>query len=138
MKRAHIIALVVIAIAIAAIISLVNDASTYVNFSTAQLNEGKEFHVVGELSKDKPLEYNPEVNPDEFTFYMKDNEGEERKVILNASKPRDIEKSENIVVIGKIQGKEFIASSLLMKCPSKYVDGELQTMETKIEVNSKL
>ncbi len=136
MKRSHIIALILIAISIGVIISLVNDASTYVNFAQAEANEGKVYHVVGELSKEKPMEYNPEQNPDLFSFFMTDKNGEERKVVLKASKPRDIEKSENIVVIGSMEGADFHASSLLMKCPSKYVEGELETIEVKAKIES--
>jgi hypothetical protein len=33
---------------------------------------------------------------------------------------QDFEKAERIVVVGKIKGEEFIASQVLMKCPSKY------------------
>ena len=36
------------------------------------------------------------------------------------SKPQDFEKSEQIVVIGKMEAGNFVASDILMKCPSKY------------------
>jgi cytochrome c-type biogenesis protein CcmE len=75
---------------------------------------------VGRLSKDKPMEYNPQENPNEFRFYLRDNEGREAQVILEKSKPQDFEKSEQIVVIGKMDGETFHASDVLMKCPSKY------------------
>jgi cytochrome c-type biogenesis protein CcmE len=51
---------------------------------------------------------------------MTDNEGKECKVILNKTKPQDFDKSEQIVIIGKMTGEEFHASDVLMKCPSKY------------------
>ena len=41
-------------------------------------------------------------------------------------KPQDFERSEQIVLIGKVQGDEFHASDILMKCPSKYNDGKPQ------------
>jgi cytochrome c-type biogenesis protein CcmE len=120
MKKSYIIAFAIIAIAIAAILSTVADSSTYATFSTALAHPKKEFHVVGKLGKDKPQEYNPHVNADLFSFYMLDNEGKECKVVLNRTKPQDFERSEQIVIIGKMKGEEFHASDVLMKCPSKY------------------
>ena len=69
--------------------------------------------------------YNPSVNPDLFTFFMVDNKGEEKKVLLHKSKPQDFERSEQIVLIGKAQGGEFHADEILMKCPSKYNEGKI-------------
>ena len=120
MKKSHIIALVVIAVAVAAILTTVADSSTYATFSQASLKDGKVFHVAGKLDKNKDRIYNPQVNPNLFTFYMTDSEGKEKKVLLNSAPPQDFEKSEQLVVIGKMQGDEFFASSILMKCPSKY------------------
>ena len=56
MKKSHILAIGVIAIAIAIIVSTAGDASTYVNFDQAyQLaatGSSTQVHVVGELPKD--------------------------------------------------------------------------------------
>jgi cytochrome c-type biogenesis protein CcmE len=125
MKKTHIIALVLLAVAFAVIIGMVNDYSSYESFVSAAKNEHKEFHVAGTLVKEKELIYQPEINPNLFTFYMLDREGNERKVICNADKPRDFELSEEIVVIGKMKKDVFYASQLLTKCPSKYVDEEI-------------
>ena len=38
----------------------------------------------------------------------------------------DFQKSEQIVLIGKMQGDAFHANDILMKCPSKYNDGKPQ------------
>jgi len=57
---------------------------------------------------------------------MTDKEGKECKVVLNQSKPQDFERSEEIVLKGKAVGEEFHATDMLMKCPSKYNDGNLQ------------
>ena len=51
MKKSHIIAIIVIAVAIGAIISMVSDAATYADFQTAEKFPGKEFQVVGQLNK---------------------------------------------------------------------------------------
>ena len=120
MKKSHIIAIAIIAIAVAAILSTVADSSTYSSFSIAGSHPKKVYHVVGKLSKEKPQEYNPRVDANLFSFYMTDNEGNEKKVLLNKTKPQDFDRSEQIVVIGKMSGDEFHASDVLMKCPSKY------------------
>ena len=121
MKKTHIIIIVVIAVSIGAIIALLlPGGSTYADFKQAASNPDTEFHVVGKRDKDKPTEYNPAVNTDEFTFYLVDNNGEERKVVLHKNKPQDFERAEQIVLIGKMQGTEFHAKDILMKCPSKY------------------
>lgn len=123
MKKTHLIGIVIIALAVGAIMSTISDSSTYADFSEAFSNEGSEYHVVGKLNRDKETLYEPSVNPDLFSFYMIDNNGEEKKVLLHKSKPQDFERSEQIVLIGKAKGGEFHADEILMKCPSKYNDG---------------
>lgn len=122
MKKIHIIGIVIIAAALAVIVSTISNSSTYAPFSTAIAHEGKTYHVVGRLNREKEFIYNPEQNANLFGFYLIDNEGKEMKVLFNDSKPQDFEKSEQIVVIGKVSGNEFHVAKgdLLMKCPSKY------------------
>jgi len=120
MKKSHIIAIAIIAVAVAAILSTVADSSTYASFTTAAGHPQKTFHVVGKLNKEKPQDYSPAVNANVFSFYLKDMDGKEKQVVLNKAKPQDFEKSEQIVVVGKMTGDQFIASDVLMKCPSKY------------------
>ncbi len=120
MKKSHIAAIVVIAIAIGAILSTLADSSTYASFNLAAEHPSKSFHVVGKLNKEKPQAYNPQVDADLFSFYLVDNEGDEKLVMLHKAKPQDFDKSEQIVVIGKMKDNSFEASDILMKCPSKY------------------
>ena len=127
MKRSNIIGIILIAVAFGIIISTISNSSTYASFATAIKHEGKVFHVVGKLNKEKPFEYNPHVNANLFGFYLTDNEGKEVKVLYNGSKPQDFEKSEQIVIIGKMSGSEFHTTEILMKCPSKYTEGNVQT-----------
>jgi cytochrome c-type biogenesis protein CcmE len=39
--------------------------------------------------------------------------------------------SEQIVVTGQLKGEEFIATDILLKCPSKYKDEELYLKSEK-------
>jgi cytochrome c-type biogenesis protein CcmE len=120
MKKSHIVAIVIIAAAIAAILSTMADSSTYESFAVASLNPSKSYHIVGKLNKDKPQVYNPQVDADLFSFYLIDNKGEEKQVLLHKAKPQDFDKSEQIVVVGKMKDNQFVAKDVLMKCPSKY------------------
>ena len=121
MKTKHIIVLVIIALSIAIILSTYTDASTTVNFTEASKNPDKEFHVKTSLVKEKAIVYDAVKDPEMFSFYAVDNEGNERKVIVKKEKPFDFERAEEIVLIGKVHGKnEFVASDFQTKCPSKY------------------
>jgi cytochrome c-type biogenesis protein CcmE len=126
MKKIHILGLLVIAAAIAVLMSAAGDMAEYSSFADAAEADGGKVKIVGQLAKDKPLEYNPEVDANMFTFYMRDNKGVEKKVILRDKKPQDFERSEQIVATGSIINGEFVASELLLKCPSKYKDEEVR------------
>jgi cytochrome c-type biogenesis protein CcmE len=126
MKKLHIIGIIIIALAIGVIFVSLKNTSTYADFTEALANPGTEYHVVGKLDKSQPQIYDPKMNADEFSFTLTDNKGISRQVILHKSKPQDFEKSEQIVLIGKMKGDEFHANDILLKCPSKYNDGKAQ------------
>ncbi|QNL48418.1 cytochrome c maturation protein CcmE [Olivibacter sp. SDN3] len=129
MKKGSILGIIIIAVAIAMIVSIYTDSSTYASFNDAQKTES-EIHVVGELNKAKELHYKPIENANYFAFYMIDNDGTECRVVFNGSKPQDFERSEQIVLTGKMVGEEFHASKILMKCPSKYNQDEVEVTES--------
>lgn len=122
MKTIHIILILIVVVAIAVVVSTLADSNTYADFGQAARNPGREYHVIGKLNRQKAIDYDPQVNPDSFSFYMFDETGIEKRVIYNSAKPQDFEKSEKVVIVGKMKGDEFIASSMLLKCPSKYND----------------
>ncbi len=126
MKKLHIIGIIIIAIAIGVIFVSLKNTSRYANFTEATANPDTEFHVVGKLDKNLPQLYDPKINPDEFSFSMIDNNGVEKQVVLHKSRPQDFEKSEQIVLIGKMKDGAFHANDILMKCPSKYNDANPQ------------
>ena len=130
MKKMHILGIIVIAVAIGVILTSLQSSATYSDFTEATENPTTEYHVVGKLNKSIPIQYDPKINADECSFVMTDNKGVEKKVVLHKSVPRDIEKSEQIVLIGKMKGEEFHATEILMKCPSKYNDGQPQISES--------
>lgn len=111
------------------LISSSDSYSRYANFSEAAKYPGKEFQLVGTLAEDQEMTYEPAVDPNYFSFYLTDKEGQDKKVIYLGSKPADFERSEDIVLTGKVAGDEFLASKILLKCPSKYNDGEIELKE---------
>ena len=124
MRKLPIIALGCIVAAVVIFTSAAGDMSTYATFAEATATDAT-VRVAGELAKDRPIEYDPQINPNYFTFFVRDREGDERKVVLTAAKPQDFELSEQIVVTGEMNGETFVASDMLMKCPSKYKDEEI-------------
>lgn len=130
MKKSSIFGLIVIAIAIAVIISVYSNSSTYGSFKDAQ-STTSELHVVGHLNKNKQLIYDATKDANYFSFYMTDNKGQECKVVFTGSKPQDFERSEQIVLTGKMEGGEFHANHILMKCPSKYTKDQVEISEAK-------
>jgi cytochrome c-type biogenesis protein CcmE len=132
MKISHIIAIVVIAVAIAIIVSTASDSSSYVSFDEAyemaSVNNSTSVHVVGELPKDAQGHIvGLEEGSDRlsFTFLLIDENKKEQKVFYNEPMPPDFTKSEKVVVIGKYKQDHFIASKILLKCPSKYQENKL-------------
>lgn len=128
MKKRAIFGLVVIAVAIAVIISTYANSSTYSSFKEAA-ETNAELHVIGHLDKQKQLYYDATKDANYFSFYMIDNKGDERKVIFTSTKPEDFERSQQIVLTGRMVNNEFHASKILMKCPSKYTQDKLETTE---------
>jgi cytochrome c-type biogenesis protein CcmE len=136
MKLSYIAAIVVIAAAIGIIVVTAGDASTYATFDEAyQLASNgnrNSIHVVGELKKDDQGEIiGVEAGEDKvsFSFILVDESGKEQKVTYNEPMPPDFLRSEKVVVIGRYQQDDFIASKILLKCPSKYQD---ETMNARI------
>lgn len=136
MKRTHIIGIIIIAVAIAVIVSTAQDSSVYVNFKeatnlTTQGKENNKVHVVGKLKKDASgriigMEYQPQVDPNYFVFVLVDENNEERKVVSYNPKPQDFEMSEQVVVVGSMQQDKFVADRIVLKCPSKYQEKEIK------------
>ncbi|MBK9012864.1 MAG: cytochrome c maturation protein CcmE [Saprospiraceae bacterium] len=124
MKKIYIVALIMMVAAAFMLIKSPPEVTTYSDFSVAVASQ-KEVKIAGQLAKDKEMYYEPAKDPNYFTFFIRDNKGEERKVVLLAAKPKDFEMSEQIVVTGKMNGEDFVASDVLLKCPSKYKDEEV-------------
>ena len=124
MKKTSIFGIVVIAIAIAIIICTYGSSSSYGTFRDAQ-NTGGDLHVIGHIDKQKDMVYDAAKDANYFSFYMRDTIGNECKVVYTNTKPEDFDKSDKIVLVGHMSKNVFHASTILMKCPSKYTNDKL-------------
>jgi cytochrome c-type biogenesis protein CcmE len=127
MKKLHIVILVSIGIVIAVLISMMGDLSTYETLASAKQKEGKSVTVIAKLDKSSatPIQYDAARNPNFTSFHVIDSLGNKAKVNYYFEKPLDMEKSERIVLKGKMQGDVFEITrkdGILLKCPSKYKD----------------
>jgi len=120
MKTIHIIIILIMVLIMAVVITTLSDSGTYSTFAEAAKNPGMELHIIGKLDRSTPIDYDVFKDPNRFSFFMVDGNGDKIKVVYHNSKPQDFEKSEKVVVIGAMEGDQFVASSLLLKCPSKY------------------
>ncbi|HAD33887.1 MAG TPA: cytochrome C biogenesis protein [Chitinophagaceae bacterium] len=131
MKKSNILALLLIAGALAAIVSMVGDFSSYETFASAQEKPNKEFQVIGKLDTvSHPMHYDPITDPNRFTFYAKDESGQMCKVEFSGPKPQDFERSEKLTMTGKMDNGTFKCSNILMKCPSKYKNDQVAVGKT--------
>jgi hypothetical protein len=127
MKKIHIAILVCIGIVIAVLISTMGDLSSYETLASAKQKAGKNVTIIARLDKstDKPIIYDPARNPNYTSFHVIDSLGNKAKVEYYFEKPYDMEKSERIVIKGKMNGDVFEITrkdGILIKCPSKYKD----------------
>lgn len=131
MKKTHIIFIILIAVIVGTFIATFTGSSTSVTFDEAFENPGVEFKVSGTLDRTKPVLYDPQTNSELTIFHMRDKDDNVREVKLRKSKPTGIEQSESIDLYGTVVDGEFVASEMLMKCPSKYNENNhsLETAE---------
>lgn len=121
MKKIHIILLVLIAISISVLVSYMGDVTTYDTVSSAKQKPGKFVHLIARMAPNS-LEFDPATNPNYLTFTALDSLGGNIKVVYRNTKPTDMEKSERLVLKGRVEGDHFECQSILLKCPSKYKD----------------
>lgn len=118
MNKKYIIgAIIIIGFVIVAMYSFNDSTTKYV--SVAEAKESKEtVQLSGSWLKDKKTEYNAENNI--FEFHIKDEKGNEIRVLHEGVKPNNFEIANMVVVKGHYNGNAFKSNQLLTKCPSKY------------------
>jgi cytochrome c-type biogenesis protein CcmE len=113
-----------------------NSISTYVDFEQAEDREVS--HVVGVWERSESHGFSRETM--QFSFHMKDESGNVRRVVYPRPKPNNFEQATQLVVVGTMRNNVFHADDMLMKCPSKYnenPDFEPADHSTPAEVTEK-
>lgn len=88
----------------------------------------KKVQLKGEWIKEKKSGFDAKTST--FTFYLKDERGQECRVVLDGAAPNNFELAISVVAKGRYVADEdyFHATEVLTKCPSKY---EAQADEVK-------
>ena len=110
---------VALVLLVVAIFSLSDDIlSPYVPIAEAKTEAGKLVQIIGKLDKTKPVTHTEK----DFLFSIMDDANSKVDIVYNGVKPQNFERADQIVCIGKYNSssQQFIASKLLVKCPSKY------------------
>lgn len=120
----------IVVIAAGIVLSAVNFVDSNVEYGdfAEAVRQGKKIQVKGEWVKDQESYFDAEKA--QFIFFMKDDQGEIRKVILEGAKPNNFELATSVVAKGKIEGDAFHASDVLTKCPSKYEGDSASVQKT--------
>lgn len=87
------------------------------NFAKIKQTE-KTVKATGQWVKEKNYSLDRENN--KFIFFMKDDAGDEMKVVYDGTIPNNFESATSVVVTGVYKEGYFHARDILTKCPSKY------------------
>lgn len=137
MKKIHIILLVLIAGAIAVLISFLNTAATYETIAQAKANPGKFVHVAVQLDKSQPVDYDPKKDANFLSFQATDSSGQTMKVIYRNGEIPNLMMTERLVLKGKFENDHFECKDVQTKCPSKYKD-DIKAAEKNIQSTTQL
>ena len=132
MKKIQIILLILIAGAIAVLISFLKASTTYDTIGTAMSKPGKFVHVIAKLDHSRPVEYDAINSPNYLSFTAVDSLGKSVKVVYRNAKPDNLEVSERLVLKGAYQDDHFECKEIMMKCPSKYKD-DIKAAEKNVQ-----
>jgi len=124
--------LVFIAAAITVLISYTGNLTTYETIASAKEKPGKFVNLIAKIDKSQPVEYNPVKDPNYLAFTAVDTLGNVVKVVYHNTKPTDMEKSDRLVLKGRMDGDHFECKDILLKCPSKYKDDAKATAKSVV------
>ena len=94
------------------------------NFTNVKSSD-KTVKATGSWVKEKNYDMNREQNT--FSFFMKDENGDEMKVVYEGAIPNNFETATSVVVTGSYRDGYFHAKDILTKCPSKYEQKSVQS-----------
>ena len=136
MKKTHIVLLVLIAGAIAALVGFLRVTTTYETIESAMRMPGKSVTVSAKFDLSQKPVSDDLKNSNYTEFGVFDTlSGKRMKVVYHDKLPKDADKSENMVLQGKFVKDHFECSNITMKCPSKYKD-DMKAAEKNIQTTT--
>jgi cytochrome c-type biogenesis protein CcmE len=96
--------------------------SPYVSFNEAAQKDSQ-VQVLGYLVEQDQIKYDADAGV--LEFYVADDQGSVALVHYSGIEPDNFTESENLVVVGQYNDGVFKAEKLLVKCPSKYENAEV-------------
>ena len=96
------------AVCIGVLASQLGNVSSYAHFNDNKLLDGKEVRLKGTLAADQPVVYDPQVDPNSFTFYLVDSRGVEGRWSVMMRNRVIFEKSDEIVLTGSLHDSVFM------------------------------
>lgn len=98
-------------------VAFVKAASPYVTLVEARKTSGDSLHLAGDLIKGT---ISRDVRTGLLRFNLRDTDGATVRVVFDGAAPDNLPEATRVVAIGKLEGEQFRARDLLVKCPSKY------------------
>ena len=95
---------------------------------------GETTTVIAYLDLDAEMNFVPKSV--QFSFGAIDKKGRKQRIIYYEPKPQDFERSEEITLTGYDADTAFIATEILMKCPSKYNEQNEVDSEKILQITS--
>ena len=133
-KTKFVVGGVVIALAIVYLIYTgIQSASAY--FLTID-----ELYAKGEVMQNRTVRVSGAVDADTIVFNNRDlivtfdvtsDTGERMPVIFHGPKPDQMREGAEAILEGKYDGDIFTAQTLLLKCPSRYQEGEIEEVQVE-------
>lgn len=108
---------VIVAALIFGAMTFIESNVEYTDFTRAE-TIAKKVQVKGTWVKGKEASF--DAAKSRFTFFMKDDNDKEMKVVFAGAKPNNFDIATSLVAKGRYQDGAFHASEILTKCPSKY------------------
>ena len=89
------------------------------------MSSDKTVKATGSWVKEKSYQMDKAQNT--FSFFMRDENGREMKVVFEGVMPNNFETATSVVVTGSYRSGYFHAKDILTKCPSKYQQNSVQS-----------
>jgi cytochrome c-type biogenesis protein CcmE len=106
------------------LVAFAQGGSSYLSVKEARMNGGQSIHVAGTI--DTATLKERRKAGDQLEFDLVDPAGDRIHVRHVGEPPANLGEAKKVVVVGRVEGGNFISERMLVKCPTKYKDEEAQ------------